>query len=296
MRQTAFADATVHVTRLQRGVSPPVAPEVFSGDTRLVARWQNKPFEYHVPALKDHIISATYLGVGNASVKIGRQMISAPARHGMITLAPRGQDGFWRADGAIEASNVFLGHTRLMSCADQVGNGREPELANLVHFNDPKLFKIMALINDEISSGEAMSHLFIEQLIDLMCLQLIRTHSKSLVKIMPGPRRGLAAWQVKRVTTYMRDYLTEDIRLQELADLVDLSRFHFCTAFRTATGYTPHEWLTHQRIAYAKKLLRESKLSITDIALVVGYETHSSFSVKFRKVVGLTPSEFRRQL
>ncbi|WP_246663711.1 helix-turn-helix domain-containing protein [Phyllobacterium endophyticum] len=285
----------VHVSRLQRGVSPPVIPEVFSGDTRLVTRWQNKPFEYRLPALKDHIISATYLGVGNASVKIGRQTISAPARPGMVSLAPRGHDGFWRADGAIEASNIFLGHTRLMSCADQVGNGREPELVNLVHFNDPKLFKIMFLINDEISSGEAMSHLFLEQLIDLVCLQIIRAHSKSPIKIVPGPRRGLAAWQVKRVTTYMRDSLTKDIRLQELADLVNLSRFHFCTAFRTATGYTPHEWLTHQRIAYAKRLLRDRRLTITDIALVVGYETHSSFGVTFRKVVGLTPSEFRRQ-
>lgn len=63
-----------------------------------------------------------------------------------------------------------------------------------------------------------------------------------------------------------------------------------------ATGCTPHEWLTRQRIAYAKKLLKDGTLRITDIALVVGYQTPSSFSGNFHKVVGLTPSEFRRRL
>ena len=119
-----------------------------------------------------------------------------------------------------------------------------------------------------------MSHMFIEQLLDLVCLQLLRSHSATSMPISPRPRRGLAGWQIKRVTTYMRENFAENIRLQELADLVNLSRFHFCTAFRMATGHTPHEWLTRQRIAYAKKLLKGGKLRITDIALVVGSKHH----------------------
>jgi AraC-like DNA-binding protein len=296
MGREALAEATVHISRLQRGLSPPVIPEVFSGDTRLVGRWRNEPFEYSLPPLEDHILSTTYLGAGNASVKIGRQTITAPAKPGMITLAPRGHDGFWRAEGVVEVSNIFLGHKRLLHCVDQVGNGREPELLDRVHFSDPKLAVIMNLINDEISSGDAMSNLFLEQLIDLVCLQLLRVHSATSMPISSGPRRGLAGWQVKRVTAYLRENFAQDIRVQELADLVNLSRFHFCTAFRMSTGCTPHEWLTRQRIAYAKKLLKEGTLRITDIALAAGYQTPSSFSANFHRMVGLTPSEFRRRL
>ncbi|WP_058329701.1 helix-turn-helix domain-containing protein [Ensifer sp. 22564] len=291
-----LADTEVHIRRLQRGFSPPVIPEVFSGDTRLVGRWRNEPFEYHLPPLKDHILAAKYAGDGTASLKVGRQTITAPALAGTITFAPRGHEGLWRADGAVEVSNIFLGHQRLLACADQVGNGREPELLDRVNFSDPKLFTIMSLINDEISIGDAVSHLFIEQLLDLVCLQLLRGHAAMSVPLAPGPRRGLSAWQIKRVTTYMRDNLTKDIRLQELADLVNLSRFHFCTAFRVATGHTPYVWLTRQRIAHAKALLADRTLRITDIALVVGYETQSAFASSFRKVTGLTPSEFRRRL
>ena len=114
--------------------------------------------------------------------------------------------------------------------------------------------------------------------------------------ISPGPRNGLADWQVKRVSAYMRENLARDIRLQELADLLNLSRFHFCTAFRAATGCTPHQWLTNQRLSYAKQLLKDGTLRITDIALVVGYETPSAFSATFRKVIGVSPSEYRRRL
>lgn len=291
-----LADTTVHVRRLQRGMAPPVAPDIFAGDTRLVGRWRNEPFEYNLPPLKDHILSAKYAGEGTASVKIGRRTVAAPAAAGTITFAPRGHEGYWRADGVVEVSNIFLGHKRLLGCVDEVGNGCEPELFDRVNFSDPKLFTLMAMINDEISLGDAISHLFIEQLLDLVCLQLLRDHAAVTVPISKGPQRGLSGWQVKRVTSYIRDNLAKDIKLQELADLVNLSRFHFCSAFRAATGQTPYGWLTRERIAHAKTLLQDSSLRITDIALVVGYETQSAFAASFRKVTGVTPSEFRRRL
>jgi AraC family transcriptional regulator len=92
----------------------------------------------------------------------------------------------------------------------------------------------------------------------------------------------------------MRDRFDEDISLDELAALVTLSRFHFCTAFRLATGRTPHEWLTELRMNRARELLSDPVLRITDIALAVGYETPSAFAATFRRSVGTTPSEFRR--
>jgi AraC family transcriptional regulator len=94
----------------------------------------------------------------------------------------------------------------------------------------------------------------------------------------------------------MRDRLDQDIGLNELAALVNLSRFHFCTAFRLATGHTPHEWLTRLRMERARELLSEAEVRITEIALEVGYKTPSAFTASFRKVVGVTPSEFRRRL
>ncbi len=100
----------------------------------------------------------------------------------------------------MEVTNVYLGDARLQSCADQVTDGRRPELIDRVGFSDPKLLAIMALLGDEAASGEPPARLFMEHLIDLLCLQLLRLHVSS-ASFQSAPRRGLAGWQVKRVTS-----------------------------------------------------------------------------------------------
>jgi len=109
-------------------------------------------------------------------------------------------------------------------------------------------------------------------------------------------RGGLARWQTARVTSYMTDSLDREIRLAELAALVGLSRFHFCSAFRVATGRSPHAWLTEARMRRARALLADRQFPITQVALAVGFQTPSAFAASFRRVVGMSPSEYRRRL
>ena len=104
---------------------------------------------------------------------------------------------------------------------------------------------------------------------------------------------GLASWQVKRVTSYLIDHLGQRIDLDAMASLVDLSRSHFCTAFRLAVGMTPRAWLIDRRMERARELLANPGLSITEIALALGY-TPSAFGAIFRRSQGTTPSAFRR--
>src|SRR5262249_46296664 len=107
--------------------------------------------------------------------------------------------------------------------------------------------------------------------------------------------RGLARWRLQKVTDYVRERLGMPIGLDDLAGVVGLSRFHFCKAFRLATGYTPHQWLVNLRMERARPLLADHKLSVTEIALAVGYQTPSSFAASFRKATGSTPTTYRRQ-
>ncbi len=94
----------------------------------------------------------------------------------------------------------------------------------------------------------------------------------------------------------MLERASESLTLDELAGVIHLSRFHFCTAFRLATGKPPHEWLVIQRIDMARKLLEDRVLNITEVGLAVGYGTPSAFTAAFRKIVGCTPTDFRRRL
>lgn len=296
MHSRSLADAVSEVARLQGGATPPVMAELFAGDTRITGRWWNEPFESHVAGMKDHVIVTRYAGVAEAAATIDGKLLADPWAPHSITLAPQGHDGLWRVSAPVHTSNVFLGHARLQSCAEQFAAGREPELIDRLNYVDSKVFVLMNLLAQEADSREPLQRLFVEQLLDLLCLQLLRAHS-SLTFVAPHhAHRGLAPWQVRRVTAHMRERLAEQIGLQELADVVSLSRFHFCTAFREATGHTPHEWLTKERMALARRLLADPTSTVTEVALAVGYQTPSAFAATFRRNVGVTPTTFRRGL
>jgi AraC family transcriptional regulator len=275
---------------------PLLSPQVLRGDTRLTQRWAHGALHNHLKVMSDHVVMTYYGAAQHIDWRAGLTRLESRTQPGSITVIPEGHDGHWNIAGPIEVSHVYLTEQRLQSCSDLVAGGKRIELVDRLGFEDPTAARILELLSHEAALGDRSSRLLVEQAIDLLCMQLIRAHSS--IGVLPAslPRRGLAAWQVKRVTHYMREHLDQEIGLQELAALVNRSRFHFCTAFRIATGHTPHEWLTAQRIQRAKALLTDPKLPITHIALAVGYQTPSAFAATFRKIVGVTPTEFRRTL
>jgi AraC-like DNA-binding protein len=92
-----------------------------------------------------------------------------------------------------------------------------------------------------------------------------------------------------------------DLRYAEPLDLAALAReagyskFHFARAFAAAYGEPPRAYLTRRRLERAKTLLRVANLSVTEICFLVGFESLGSFSALFRRVVGQTPSAYRRE-
>src|SRR5204862_7936428 len=82
--------------------------------------------------------------------------------------------------------------------------------------------------------------------------------------------------------------------VETLAACSGMSRASFAAKFRGKTGSTPLDYLTKQRIARARTLLRE-ELPIAEIASRVGYESQISFARAFGRIVGTTPGAFRRQ-
>ncbi|PZP54029.1 MAG: AraC family transcriptional regulator [Agrobacterium fabrum] len=275
---------------------PEIAGEPFRDAVRVTNRWGHGALHDSLPALPEHVIM-TYYGVDRDIVwRTEGKRLASRTRSGTITLIPEGHDGRWDIGGSIEVNHVYLPDHRLQAGAAQFTGGGRVELVGRVGFEDPCAARILELLGCEASRNDPASRLFVDQAIDLLCIQLVRAHSSVNALEREAPRGGLADWQVRRVTRYMQEHLGEEIGLDELAALVSLSRFHFCTAFRKATGHTPHNWLVALRIEEARRHLNERMLAVTDIALMVGYQTPSSFAAAFRKLVGMTPSEYRRQI
>jgi AraC family transcriptional regulator len=109
-------------------------------------------------------------------------------------------------------------------------------------------------------------------------------------------RGGLPVRQLRRVEDYVHERLADDISLESLAELVELSPFHFSRVFKQTTGMSPLQFVTRERITRAQQLIRETSRSLIEIGLDVGYKNPSHFAQVFRRVVGVTPTEFRSAL
>lgn len=107
-------------------------------------------------------------------------------------------------------------------------------------------------------------------------------------------RGGLAPWQQRRAKDMLVAHLRGGIGLEALARECRLSRSHFARAFKVSTGMSPLRWMTEQRIERAKALLRNSPLSLEQIATACGFADGSHFSRVFHRCMGVPPSEWRR--
>jgi len=275
--------------------APPALTEAnLKGGARLTRRWSHGALHASLPPLDTHVVMTYYGTAQKALWRQGAMRVESRTRRGSITLIPEGQEGRWDVEGTIEVSHVYLPDSRLQSAAEALSILGKIELIGRNCFDDPTSAQILELLGREAASGDTAASLFVEQAIDLLCTQLIRSHSSFGSLTVAAPRRGLADWQIKRVNDYMTEFMDRELSLDELAGLLQLSRHHFCTSFRLATGMTPHEWLTTLRMRRAGEMLVKTDWPIISIALEVGYQTPSAFAASFRRVMKMTPTAYRQ--
>jgi len=107
-------------------------------------------------------------------------------------------------------------------------------------------------------------------------------------------RGGLAPWQARLVKTHIETHIDAAIRTKELAQLAQLSAFHFCRVFRTSFGHSPHSYVTRRRLERAQGLMLATKLPLRQIALDCGFADQAHFTKQFRRFAGESPAQWRR--
>jgi AraC-like DNA-binding protein len=107
-------------------------------------------------------------------------------------------------------------------------------------------------------------------------------------------RGGLTPRALRRVRDHIDAHLTENITLEALAEIAGLSRCHFARAFKQSVGTAPHAYLLQRRLERAERLLKETDVSLCQVALDSGFSDQSHFSSCFRRHFGESPRSFRR--
>lgn len=147
-------------------------------------------------------------------------------------------------------------------------------------------------LRTEFLAGGTLSRLYIESLVNILAVHLLRTYAPSGSKV-PNYARGLTQYQLRCVFDYINENLEHELSLNAIASVIELSPYHFARSFKQAVGLTPHQYVTQQRIARAKGLLSKTQLPITEICNQVGFQSQSHFTQLFRKYQGMTPKVYR---
>jgi AraC-like DNA-binding protein len=111
----------------------------------------------------------------------------------------------------------------------------------------------------------------------------------------PHRSGGLAAWQMKRLASYIHEHLSDDLTLHALANLLGISVRHLSRAIRQAEGVSAHRWIANFRFAEARRLLAQTDLPVSEIAQRSAFQSAAAFATAFRAASGFSPSEFRRR-
>ncbi|MFB0488670.1 AraC family transcriptional regulator [Methylobacterium sp. OAE515] len=109
-------------------------------------------------------------------------------------------------------------------------------------------------------------------------------------------RGGLAPWQLRRLQQRVESEPAKSLSLQTMAQDCGLSTGHFARVFRSSVGSSPRAWLIKERIKVAKQLMRQSDLSLAEIALACGFSDQSHFTRIFTRAEQVSPGRWRRLL
>ena len=175
---------------------------------------------------------------------------------------------------------------------DEAFDGKELELRTQIGIRDPVIEGMAAAWRRELVERGAGGRLYAEGLGSALAVHVFRAYGDGLSRPPPAIG-GLGALRLRRVVDYIEAHLAEDISLSDLAGLAGLSTHHFGEAFKVSTGTSPHRYLIERRILRAKELLLGAEQSIAEIAISVGFASHSHFTDNFHRLTGTTPSRFR---
>jgi AraC family transcriptional regulator len=218
-----------------------------------------------------------------------------PPLAGSIAVVPAGSSVQSRWQGSKDSLLIFLEPslvTRVAAESFELDPSRTV-VPPLVGLNVPELRSAMLAVDAELRGGSVGGSLMVESLANVLAVHLIR-HTAGAQKLPASVDGVLPRRKLRTVIEYIMENLEGSPTLEQMAAVVHLSPYHFARQFKAATGLPPHQYVITRRVERAQHLLRANgELALAEVAFRAGFPDQSHFSLHFKRIVGVTPKQFR---
>jgi AraC family transcriptional regulator len=256
----------------------------------------HEPFEYSFRQ-EYHLLIAVEQGVRYDGETFVEGLPTSTMRNysNKLILVPAGRKFFGAQTPRLLTRSICLYIDPRMVVVDPDLRFDEADLKPGLLFENEALWQTVLKLKGQIGSGDPADRMYADALGGLLAHELLRLYG-TIQSSRPTYRGGLAPWQQRRVVEFIEQHLAEEISLDALAELVQLSPYHFLRSFKRSLGEPPHRYWTARRIERAKTLLANPGASITEVAFQVGFSGTSAFSAAFRRITGQTATDYRLSL
>lgn len=251
-----------------------------------------------LPPVRDYLVVAYHKGAADMRRRLDDHWSHESLGPGDVTLLTRAAETRWVWQEEIDVVHVHLTHDLVRAVCQQMYERDISDvlLQDKLKADDPQVYRLAMGLAREAANEEPGSGLLVDSLSCQLAVHLLRRHTEvNFTELHPD--HGMSKSLLSRIDGFVTDRIETSLSLQDLADAVGLSRYHFARRFREATGRTPHEYVMHKRVEAAKGMLaRQRWLSLAQVAAACGFSDQSHLTRVFRAHVGTTPGRFRSSL
>ena len=291
---------------MKKLISPEQVPKWIPGELTLDSAplsWEGmtlKGYRYAdldvaIPEMRDFMIVIYKRGMAEMSRRSSGSWHSETVEPGVMSILTRGEQSQWRWNKPIDVSHLYLSQAAVARVAGEVFERdiKDVEMYDLVSAKDPTLPTLVAMLESELKEGGLGGSLYVESLKNQLCIHVLRRYANIVFREHCAYGK-LSSAQCGLLVQYIKENIEQNISLEDMAGLTNLTVFSLIRKFQNDFNCSPHVYVMRQRIEHAKQLIARQDMPLKVVAACSGFSDQSHMTRLFRKFLNMTPTEYSR--
>jgi AraC family transcriptional regulator len=250
--------------------------------------------EIHHETPRDRLLVMVVMNTANIRLSVdGTTVHDGVAMPGMFHVSEPGARVSCLFRGAYELLHLHVPNALIEDYGRSVPNASAPQFSRAGLGKDQMVERLArALLAGEQIGGALGGH-YADCISAAIVMRLLTSTERTAPAARPRVAE-LARWRLRRAIEFVETNLANSISTSDISAAAGLTRMHFAAQFKAATGLRPHEYLLRRRVERAQEMLAQTGMSVVNIALSVGFQSQSHFTVVFNRFVGRPPHAWRQ--